>query len=443
MPAASGPIKAGVGSIKRTFRPGSTSQSAQAPSGGNSGRFAALLFLGAIIFPSQVNIYLWGGTGKFTPGRLAIIFLFVPALVKLFGKTRHAIASDLVILTLAIWMIGARFPQDGLDPSAVAEAIEFCGAYAVARGYFFDQVGTRSFIQALKIVVVFLAFLSILDPLLGTNIVWHQQPPQYRLGLVRATSLFDGAEMNGTFFAASLPLFLYSERTAAGRILWAGFCIFGCALSISSGPLLSLLVVIAVYFYDMLLGEYKWRWKLLVGSITAVVIVISIFAQHPISWIISHLTFDPASSYFRIYVFDYMFGMISSSPLVGIGFGPTSIDDDFLAHVSVDCTFIVYTLRFGIPMLFLFLLAIVSSFWDLSSGSRRQESGLFVRRMGTGFTLAIASLALTGLTVHIFHTNWMFWGSLVGIRGSIKELALSQYVGMRGRLPRFETARPA
>ena len=56
-----------------------------------------------------------------------------------------------------------------------------------------------------------------------------------------------------------------------------------------------------------------------------------------------------------------------------------------------------------------------------------------MRRMGTGFTLAIVSLALTGLTVHIFHTNWMFWGSLVGIRGSIKELALSQYVGMPGR----------
>ena len=367
MPAASAPIKAGVGSISRTFHPRSTSQSAR-PSGRNSGRFAAWLFLGTIIFPSQVNIYLWGETGKFTVGRLAIVLLFVPALIKLFGKTRHAITSDLVILALGIWMIAARFPQDGLSPSAVAEAIEFCGAYAVARGYFFDQVGTRSFIQVLKIVVIFLAFLSILDPLLGTNIVWHQQTPQYRLGLVRASSLFDGAELNGAFFAASIPLFLYSERTAGARILWAGFCAFGCALSISSGPLLSLLVVIAAYFYDMLLREYKWRWKVLVGSITAVTIAFFTIAKNPLSWIVSHLTLDPASGYFRMYVFDYMFEVISSSPVVGIGFGPTSTGDDFLAHVSVDCTYIVYTMRFGIPMLFLFLLAIISSFWESSSG---------------------------------------------------------------------------
>lgn len=417
-------IKASAKSDRRTFRPNDDSVRVRITKviQGRS-HIAAWLILVTIIMPSQVNIYLWGETGKFTPGRLAIVFLLLPAVSKLLEKGRHVIASDIFIVALSIWMVGSRIPQDGLNPSAVAETIEFCGAYIVARGYFFGPPALITFTQVLKVIIVFLALLSILDPLLDTNVIWHQQPPQYRLGVVRAASMFDGAEMNGAFFAACAPVFLYSERNNLKRSIWVALCLFGCVLALSSGPLLSFIVILAVYYYDKSLNQFHWRWKAFGSAIAGFLIAVQVFAQHPISWIVSHLTLDPQTGFFRLYVFDHMIDLIASSPIVGIGFGPIGSDENFFSHVSVDSTYIVYAMRFGIPMLVFLSLANFSSFLRYSSKSNNAIADPFVTRVGTGFTLAFMSLALTGLTVHIFHTNWMFWGLLVGIRGSIKEFS--------------------
>jgi hypothetical protein len=387
---------------------------------------ATFFLLFSMLMPSQVIVHVAGDTGKFTPGRAAIFVLLVPALSQFMRRGRHSTAADFFAAVCAAWMILSRFPEDGLEPSAVAEVIEFFGGYLVARGLYCNRSALEGFHRVLKVIVPALVMLSLMDPLFHTNIIWHVQTPQERFGLIRATSVFDGAEMNGAFFAAVGPIFLYSERSPIGRIGWTGLSLFGCLLAISSGPLLSFIIVLAAYFFDSLMGQFQWRWKALTTAFSFGIVVLFAVAEKPLSWIVTHLTLDPASGYFRMYVFDYMFELIRLNPIVGIGFGPTLASgggDSFFAGVSVDCTWIVYALRFGIPMICFLLLTMLASFSRFGSRQDPARIDVELNRLGTGYTLAIVSLALTGLTVHIFHSNWVFWGILTGIRASIKEIA--------------------
>jgi hypothetical protein len=382
---------------------------------------ATFFLLIAILMPSQVNFYLWGESAKMTPGRIAIMLLLFPAISKLRQRYRHFASADFFAFATGAWMIGSRLRDDGLSPSAVAEVMEFLGGYVVARGLYWEINALQTFIRVLKVIVVGVLLVSIMDPLFATNVIWHVQTPQERLGLIRATAMFDGAEMDGAFFAATAPILLYWERTGMMRAYWGGLCSFGCLLSISSGPLLSLIIVISVYNYDSLMKQYSWRWFPLIGIIFAMLMVLFGLAERPMSWIVSHLTFDPLSSYFRMYIFENMFQIIRSSPIIGIGFAPTG--EGFLAGVSVDCTWIVYAMRFGIPMIVLFLLTIIMSI--AGKGNRLTALPVRVSALRTGFSLAVISFGLTGLTVHIFHTNWVLWAIYLGITANLKEGGMS------------------
>lgn len=100
---------------------------------------AWLLLTGILLIPSSLAVHLSGEGLKFTPGRAAITLLLVPAFSKLLREHRHFVLSDLFFFLTAVWMIGSRFADDGLNNSAVAEVIEPLGGYIVARAYFFGR----------------------------------------------------------------------------------------------------------------------------------------------------------------------------------------------------------------------------------------------------------------------------------------------------------------
>ena len=141
-------------------------------------------------------------------------------------------------------------------------------------------------------------------------------------------------------------------------------------IALSSGPLLSTAAILGVYMYDRILNKSSARWKVLAVVLAALIVAIFTFANRPFSWIVSHLTLDPQTGYFRLYIFDYVIEQIKSSPLVGIGFGPAG-SDEFRANASVDCAWLVYTQRFGIPMIVFFALTNFASF--LQFGTRPSQ----------------------------------------------------------------------
>src|SRR5216684_2472948 len=127
-----------------------------------------LLLTGVVLIPANVTIFLSGA--KFTPGRLVILLLVIPAALRFLGGSRRIISADVFAFSIAAWMIGSRIQEDGLNSSAVAEVIEFFGGYWVARSFVFGPIALQQFVRILKKIAVIVILLAILDLLFGMGV---------------------------------------------------------------------------------------------------------------------------------------------------------------------------------------------------------------------------------------------------------------------------------
>jgi hypothetical protein len=230
----------------------------------------------------------------------------------------------------------------------------------------------------------------------------------------------------GTFCVVAGAIFLYSERSVLRQVLYTGGCFFGCVLSMSSAPLISFVIVVSVYSYDRIMRRYPWRWHVLVIGLCALLAVVFGVANKPVSWIVSHLTLDPSTGYFRVATWDSAFYYIGLSPYVGFGFEAYGIIGDFFGNASVDTVWLALALRFGIPTIVFLFFANVTTFYRSGSTAGNRQGDPYMCRMRTGFTLVLVVFMFIGLTVHYWNNIWIIWGICIGVRGSLQE----EYLGM-------------
>ncbi|MBW5438027.1 O-antigen ligase family protein [Bradyrhizobium canariense] len=406
--------------------------------------FVAWIVLIGIALPSNMTFFLAGA--KFTPARLVICLLMLPGLAELVRKGRHLAASDLFVCLAMAWMFLAVSQTDESWSSTAALIFEFGGGYLVARAYFHGRPALGTFVRALKAISIMVIGLAILEQLLhyhigaalfGLTISGYE----YRYGWLRSFSTFPHPILYGTFCASTGTIFLYSERSFLGRIFYGGLCFFGCLLAMSSAPLMSFVIAVLVGLYDSILHSWRWRWQALVAGISALLVAVSFAASRPVSWIIANLTLDPSTGYFRVATWDSSFFYIGASPYFGYGFNQYAPVEDFFGNVSVDSTWLVMALRFGLPSIALLLTANVTSFFSGGSNSVRCSSDPFIRDLRTGFTLTLVVLMFVGLTVHYWNNVWLFWGVCLGIRVSLQELRLNtrSYPMLLGDRPELES----
>lgn len=382
--------------------------------------FAIWIALIGIFFPAM--LISLGGINA-TLGRFVVIVFLVPVFGILFGGHRNRLASDLFAIAAAIWILAASALNDAFRPYVGAEALEFLGAYMVGRVFVFGPSNFRTFIRALKPISAVVIALALLDVLVGRYVTLDTfavpNAAAQRYGLVRASSVFEGAEHYGTFCVATAAIFLYSER-GLNRALYVGLCIFGCALSLSSGPLFGLVTVMVVFCYDCILKRYSFRWKALVTVVVGFLMAIFLFSEQPIPWMLMHFTLDPQTGFFRLATWSYAIPLIEQSPWVGHGVVRFGGEGDQLIFLSsVDCVWLLEALRYGLPGLILLLMVMFSPL--LSGPSTGGESN-----EQTGLTVAIVATVLIGLTVHFWDATWLYLNLCVGIRAAFAEYRLRE-----------------
>lgn len=400
------------------------------PSHARANRLAAWLVLfGLIIPPAEVQIYI-GGL-KFTIARIGIFLLLFPAILMLLQKGRRWLWCDLFAAAMAIWIPVAALNVGGTGAlsSAGAESIEFFGGYIVARAYFFGAPALRAFVNVLKPLAIAAVVLAMADSISGRLIVHDTLgailgvtpiDAQSRMGTVRATSTFDHAILFGTFCAVTAAILLYAEANFLKRIMYVGLCLFGAILSLSSSSLMGLGISFATYAYDRLLRQFPWRWSLCWAAIGTFVLLIVLVTKNPLGWILSNLTLDPASGYFRLLEWDAAFYQISLAPWTGYAFTDFGTAELF----SVDSVWLVMCLRFGIPTVALLILANVTAMLPIKHAIHRMGDP-YLERMRTAFSLVLVLFMFIGITVHYWNYMWIFWGVCVGIRASLREHEMS------------------
>ena len=365
--------------------------------------------------------FLLGGI-HFTLGRFVVILLLIPALAILLKRGRNGAATDLFAIAFTTWMLGSSALNGGFAPYVGAEALEFLGAYLVGRAFFFGPSNLWTFIRVFRRITIVLIALALLDTLTGQLVTLNSfgietYTALKRGGFVRAASVFEGAEHYGTFCVAAAAILFYSER-GMRRIAYVGLCFFGCALSLSSGPLQGLTIVTATICYDRLLKQYSQRWKALSIVLVGIILASFLIFDHPIPWIVAHFTFDPQTAWWRIGTWNFASPLIDQSPYIGYGLVKLGVSADaqlFLA--SVDSMWLLLALRFGLPGAFLLILTILSLFLR----RRRSTFDPSMYNVQTGFSLAIIVVSLIGITVHFWDAPWLFLSLCVGIRASLAE----------------------
>jgi hypothetical protein len=384
---------------------------------------AWLVLVGALL-PVEASIYV--ADVRFTPPRLIFIFLLLPALFVLFRKGRLLVISDLLVFVTAAWMVYAGYSASTLSlSSAGAEALELFGGYVVGRAFFFDRSAIENFVRTLKAVMIVLIGLGVADMLSGRFFAhdfvagaFHVQGlfPTYRSGWIRATSTLDHPISYGVFCTFAVAIFLYAEQRSVQRLFFVVLCAFGCMISQSSAAYLSLALVLAVYSYDRLLMRFHWRWQLMGTALATFIALIFLLSNKPVSWLVSHLTLDPETGYFRIMIWDVATAQIALSPIVGFGF--VYFNNEILDN-TVDAIWLVMSLRFGVPMAALLLLTTFATF--IFKGRYRTIGDSYIDQVRTGFTIVLVTYLIVGLTVHFWNYMWIFWGLCAGIRASLYE----------------------
>jgi hypothetical protein len=288
------------------------------------------------------------------------------------------------------------------------------------------------FVSALKVVTVVMIALALLDTVSGRPLTMEitgrlfgtaagfptDSRSIFGINLDRARATLDHPILYGMFCVFAAAIFLYSERNPIRRTAYFGLCSFGCLLAVSSAPIMCLAIVAAVYCYDLITKQYSWRWWAFWSMVGTLFFVVFLATNKPFSWIIAHLTLDPSTGYYRIMIWDVATATIMRSPLTGFGF--IFFDDQVLDN-TVDSAWLVYALRFGVPMIaFLFLASIAAS---LGSGRKTEirSKDPYMVGIRTGFTLVLMIFAFAALTVHFWNGLWMFWGLCLGIRASLNE----------------------
>jgi hypothetical protein len=389
-----------------------------------------LCMIGALIPAADVTIFV-GGL-KFTAGRLAILSLLLPALIALTARGRKLLAADLLILAVGAWMMtaAAMVGGEGTLSSAGAESLEFVGGYFAARAFIRGSIALSEFVKIMKAIMVLMIAMAMAEHATGTLIIhnivagiFHTVPPdaQYRNGLVRATATFDHAILFGAFCAFSAIIFLFAEANTLKRMLWFGLSGYGCLLSQSSSAVMTLTIALTVYVYDRGMRRYPWRWSLFWGLAMLPMLALMALSQRPLHWILSHLTYDPASGFFRLMIWDAAIDKIGQAPFVGHGFG---LLGDPILDATVDSVWLVVSLRFGLPVVALLILASMAAWHSAPHRRWGRPDVAAMERMATAFTLVLAMFMFVGLTVHYWNYMWIFWGICIGIRASLREWLL-------------------
>jgi hypothetical protein len=389
---------------------------------------AWVVLIGLIIPAAEVQIYIAGA--KLTVGRLGVMLLLLPAIFALLQRGRRLVVSDFFVSATAIWIVGAALYTDGTAAlsSAGAESVELLGGYLVARAFFFGPVARGKFLGVLK-VLAFIAIVFAMAENASGRLVIHDffgsllnvDPIKYqdRMGIVRATSTFDHAILFGTFCVVVAAMLLFSETNALKRILYTGFCLIGIILSLSSSSMMAFAIVVGTYIYSGMMRRLPWRWGACWAVIAVFALVIMVATNNPLGWVLSHLTLDPESGYFRLLEWNAAFYEISESPWSGHAFTNFGTAELY----SVDCVWLALALRFGLPVIALLFLANVTAMLPTGQSGKRDDDPSLAP-MRTAFSLILVMFMFVGLTVHYWNYMWIFWGVCIGIRASLREQSI-------------------
>lgn len=325
------------------------------------------LYTISIIFPIKFQI----GPAYMTVSRIMIIVLLIPMLLRLFSGAYGGIKrTDYLVFFYCIWAFIALAANHGVG--AVLEFagmhfIEIAGAYLIGRIYIRSFADIYCFVKYLLIAIAFSVPFVLLEMRTGNPIIldvlrqanpapqFFKLPPfnnyEPRMGFYRSQFTLVHPILYGVF-CASLMAFALTLRSYDKGVffkgVWGGIVLVATFASLSSAALLSAVLQLALLGFERVSRFVKARWKLMGAGFVAAYVIIDILSNRsPVEVFISIFTFNTATSYNRILIWEYGSAEVWRNPIFGIG-NNDWIRPDWMVP-SVDNHWLLQTMRYGLP----------------------------------------------------------------------------------------------
>lgn len=387
---------------------------APAASQARTSPFLLCLTLVTLMLPISFNL----GTILMSPSRLLFLivtpFLLIGLLSGRYGKLTLV---DGLFLAFVAWRSMTPFIN------ATRNAVEYSGSnmLVILGGYLVARATVRSVPDMLFAGRILILFALVTFPLaLYESLTTQMVLPKYlemipgvhsvtdvnydkRMGLDRAQVVFPHPILYGLFCSICFSLAFIALRnhaTTVGRWIKSAF-IFGCCfLSVSSGPLLSVMAQIGLTGWSILFARYDKRWKVLLW-ITAVFYVIAEIASNrpAIYAIVSRLSFSAATANARRIQFEYGVAAIKRNPLFGVGQKNWGLPQWMTG--SLDNYWLALGLQFGLPTLICCGAAFIIGM--VKVGKRDFQPGSDLWNLQLTWVVTMVSLSLTLATVYIWN----------------------------------------
>ncbi|HIP81878.1 MAG TPA: hypothetical protein EYH16_05650 [Leucothrix mucor] len=380
-------------------------------------RILALLFVISIFIPVEFHYLV--GTLRIEAYRIVLGL----ALVYAFLNIRIILArADLVDILLFFFVLLASASliynhglKDGIESAGIL-IIEILGAFYLARLYITTPKHYYNINIWFATILAFLLIFSLYEAfakhrilhelaknITGNDSLDYRLYTHYyiRMGIMRTTNLFAHPILYGTIGAIFFPfIILITINKFKIRHLFKTIAILlGMVSTLSSAPLLA----VAFQGSTTLLTKFWHGGKRFWFGISFIVLsgffFISMASDRgPFAILISKLTFNPVTGYYRMLQWEYSMDDIADHPLFGIGLHDWTRPD--WMNSSIDSFWLLVTLQHGLIAGFILLfLCLYAVFHHLNKLHKHHPA---TRWMVESWILAFMSLILIGFTVDYF-----------------------------------------
>ncbi len=380
-------------------------------------RLLAVLFVISIFIPVEFHYLV--GTLRIEAYRIVLGLALIYAFFNIKKLLEQADLID-ILLFLFVSLATASLIynhglKDGIESSGIL-IIEVLGAFYLARFYIttpkrYYQIN-QLFVTILALLLVFSLYEAFAKhrilhewarSITGHDSLDYRLYTHYyiRMGIMRTTNLFAHPILYGTIGAIFFPfivlLTLYKFKLT--NLLRSIALLIGMVSTLSSAPLL------AVAFQGMtaMLSRFwhggKRFWFGAVFLMTSGFILISAISNRGFfAILVSHLTFNPVTGYYRMLQWEYTQDDILDHPLFGIGLHDWTRPD--WMNNSIDSFWLLVTLQHGLIAGFILLFVCLYAVFHVLNNLHKHHSA--TRWMVESWILAFMSLILIGFTVDYF-----------------------------------------
>ena len=374
-----------------------------------SGLLLALFFF-TLLMPINIDI---GGL-RMTPSRLFLLVCAIPFGIQLLsGKAGRLTVVDGGMLACVLLMIVTLLYHHGPPELAYAlsQAVEVFGGYMAGRVLIRSVGDYHRFIRYFLIALLIMLPLAIyelyhyrmvLADFLHSAFSVVRKNDQSRFGLSRVQVVFPHSILYGLFCSLALASVYYIYKGRFFRmVLGAALVIAMTGMSLSSGPLISIFLQTVLILWDKIT---RGAWKLLAALAGSAFLFLQIFSNRgPVIIFIEKFTLDPATGWWRIYIWRFGTQSVRENPWLGIGLNDW--DRPVWLTYSVDNFWLLMAMRYGLPCLCFLLTAFILHITFILRAKGLSEPARMVRK---GYAITLVGLSFTMATVFVWDAMAVF-----------------------------------